>query len=180
MTRCVECRLRTRNIIERTAARDERLALVPEQYRRARVPERDWPRGRRWCAGCQTFVLHQDCVGSRCRTCASIANHASRTKSVYGIDGERYNALLNVQGGRCAICRNMPKNGRLAVDHDHRTGDVRGLCCVRCNHELLGAAHDSVEVLRAAIYYLENPPMSGRWVQPEVRDGSMPHGQVPF
>jgi hypothetical protein len=119
-------------------------------------------------------VLHQDCVGSRCRTCASIANHASRTKSVYGIDGERYNALLNVQGGRCAICRNMPKTKRMPVDHDHATGEPRGLLCDKCNHELLGAAHDRVEILEAAVYYLRNPPLTGRWVQPEVRAGEPP------
>ena len=57
-----------------------------------------------------------------------------------GIDmtWERYEQLLKDQSGVCAICKN-PENveGRaLAVDHDHRTGETRGLLCTRCNHAL--------------------------------------------
>lgn len=47
-----------------------------------------------------------------------------------------YAALLALQGGHCALCPNTPKTRRLAVDHDHRTGRVRGLLCFRCNHFL--------------------------------------------
>ena len=179
MTRCIECRLATRNIIERMAAREERLALVPEAWRRARVPERDWPPGRRWCAGCQTFVRLVDCTGSRCKTCASVANHASSVKSTYGIDGETYLALLDAQGGRCAICRHFPKTKRLPVDHDHKTGEPRGLLCDRCNHDLLGGAHDSIEILRNAVRYLESPPYGGRWTQPEILAGAE-YGPPPY
>ena len=46
-------------------------------------------------------------------------------------------------------------DNRLAVDHDHTTNAVRGLLCSKCNHELLGAAHDSLELLERAVAYLK-------------------------
>lgn len=54
----------------------------------------------------------------------------------YGIKGmsvDRYDAMLAAQGGTCAICGKPPKQKRLAVDHDHVTGEVRGLLCGPCN-----------------------------------------------
>lgn len=81
-----------------------------------------------------------------------------RLKKNFGIDGDDYASLLTNQGGRCAICTGRPRSKRLAVDHDHQTGEVRGLLCKRCNHDLLGSAKDTVEILLRAVAYLENPP----------------------
>ena len=53
-----------------------------------------------------------------------------------GVTVEQYDALLAAQGGGCAICGNPPKTRRLHVDHDHKTGRVRGLLCHRCNRAL--------------------------------------------
>jgi hypothetical protein len=53
-----------------------------------------------------------------------------------GITDDDYEALLAAQGGGCAICGNPPKTRRLHVDHDHKTGKVRGLLCHRCNRAL--------------------------------------------
>lgn len=76
----------------------------------------------------------------------------------YGITHAEYLALLEAQGGVCAICGNGPSKTRtLHVDHDHVTGTVRGLLCTRCN-PMLGYAHDDVAVLQAAIAYLTRPP----------------------
>lgn len=79
----------------------------------------------------------------------------------YGISRGQYDALLKWQNGVCKICQGPPtgktKRGaavRLDVDHDHVTGHVRGLLCHPCNM-MLGSARDRVEVLRAAILYLE-------------------------
>ena len=47
-----------------------------------------------------------------------------------------YARLLEAQGGHCALCPNTPKTRKLHVDHDHRTGAVRGLLCYRCNRAL--------------------------------------------
>lgn len=54
-----------------------------------------------------------------------------------GITETEYSALLEGQGRRCAICDKQCGTGRrLAVDHDHITGRVRGLLCFRCNTSL--------------------------------------------
>ncbi len=76
----------------------------------------------------------------------------------YGITSAQYDALLEAQGGRCAICRCKPKTRRLAVDHDHKTGIVRGLLCMNDNRKLLAAAYDSPYRLINAALYLMNPP----------------------
>lgn len=53
-----------------------------------------------------------------------------------GIDitAEQYQELHDLQVGKCAICGRAEASGRrLAVDHDHETGHVRGLLCTKCN-----------------------------------------------
>jgi hypothetical protein len=124
----------------------------------ARVKPSEWPDGERWCAGCQSYVPLFYVTGSRCKACASMASHASRLESTYGIDAAEYERIFKLQGGRCFICRNRPASKRFAVDHDHQTGDVRGILCKRCNHDLLGGAHDGVALLWRAIGYLLFPP----------------------
>lgn len=128
----------------------------------ARVSKDRWPDGERWCSGCQSFVPLFYCTGSRCKACASSAAHGRRVEETFGITAEQYDELFRKQGGRCAICRNKPRTMRLAVDHDHQSGEVRGLLCKRCNHDLLGGGHDDVLVLWRAIAYLVDPPASRR------------------
>lgn len=136
----------------------------------ARVPSSEWPEGERWCAGCQSFVPLFYCSGSRCKACASSAAHARRLESNYGISPEEYQRIFQIQGGRCAICRNRPRSIRFAVDHDHQTGQNRGILCKRCNHDLLGGAHDSVELLWRALTYLLFPPASRTGRTPSTSD----------
>ena len=81
------------------------------------------------------------------------SRRAPRAASL-GIDDAAYAALLEQQGGGCAVCGNKPRKRRLHVDHDHRTGAVRGLLCFTCNHYLLGR-YATPGKLRAAADYLE-------------------------
>lgn len=59
----------------------------------------------------------------------------SYLRRCYGISMEQYEELLQSQNGQCAICEVEPV-GALAVDHDHKTGKIRGLLCKTCNLEL--------------------------------------------
>src|SRR3990167_1814227 len=72
----------------------------------------------------------------------------------YGITPEQYAELARAQGGTCAICARLPKNGHpLVVDHDHVTNTVRGLLCHNCNLTL-GKFEDKPEWLERAAGYL--------------------------
>lgn len=114
---------------------------------------------------------------SRCKTCVLTTEAERRSrpgeqesararqlrwhlKHHYDITMDDYKALLADQSGLCAIC-GQPESalGRggavkpLAVDHNHKSGAVRGLLCHRCN-SVLGNAQDDPERLEAAAQYL--------------------------
>ena len=75
----------------------------------------------------------------------------------YGISPEQYEAMMTAQGGVCAICRRPEwkgKGNRPHTDHDHVTGQFRGILCGPCNNGL-GMFGDDPARLRAAITYLE-------------------------
>lgn len=78
----------------------------------------------------------------------------------YKIDEIEFNRLSAEQGGHCAICQKPEtktrghEGRRLSVDHNHVTGDVRGLLCGNCN-EGIGYFGDDIEILRKAIAYLQ-------------------------
>jgi hypothetical protein len=69
---------------------------------------------------------------------------------------DRYDELLELQGGGCAICGARAKTRRLHIDHDHRTMQLRGLLCYRCNRGLPTWADDNW--LDDAYFYVREPP----------------------
>lgn len=77
----------------------------------------------------------------------------------YGLTRADYDRMLAAQGGCCAICQcatsGASRGAGWLVDHDHATGAVRGLLCVKCNTGL-GLFQDSVKVAQAAAQYLLN------------------------
>lgn len=77
----------------------------------------------------------------------------SRLKKTFGIGLSAYNKMLEQQKGCCQICNSPPGARRLGVDHDHQTGQVRGLLCGKCN-VILGLSGDSTNILSKAIVYL--------------------------
>ncbi len=81
----------------------------------------------------------------------------SYLKSRHKMNLVGYAKLLEKQGGKCAICYIAPdtkqRYGVLCVDHNHSTGEVRGLLCTRCNVGL-GLFQDSINNLKNAIHYL--------------------------
>jgi hypothetical protein len=166
------CWLRHEPIDVQVAASERRLAMVPEELRvkRSKTVEAVAPAGTSFCAGCQSFRDVEDFGkgATKCRACVSATTHAARVEKVYGIDAAEYARLLKLQDGKCAICRARPRSKRLAVDHDHTTGQVLGLLCSRCNHDLKGASWDSSNIALALWWYMHEPPTSGRWRAPET------------
>ena len=75
----------------------------------------------------------------------------------YGITLKEYEILLAKQNNGCAICTaSTGSNGkRLSVDHNHQTGEVRGLLCDDCNIGL-GKFKDNSSLLANAINYLKD------------------------
>lgn len=85
----------------------------------------------------------------------SYASWKYNIKKNYGLSVEEYERMLLAQQGVCRICkREQARNRRLAVDHCHKTGLVRGLLCDECNHGI-GNFQDRLDLLKAAIDYLQ-------------------------
>ena len=82
------------------------------------------------------------------------ANNYQHLK-MFDITKEQYLEMLEQQKHVCAICGGKDKTRRLAVDHCHTTGVIRGLLCSGCNTSL-GQFKDSVELLQKAIQYLKD------------------------
>jgi hypothetical protein len=80
-----------------------------------------------------------------------VSDRKSHLKRKYGLTLEEFHAMLAAQGGGCAICG---RPGVDQVDHDHRSGRVRGILCFRCN-VALGQLDDDPDRLLAAIAYLD-------------------------
>jgi len=87
--------------------------------------------------------------------------HEQHVMRTYNLTPGQYEALLKAQGGLCFICGPSSGNGgksrRMPVDHDHKTGEVRGLLCGPCNDDLGRYRDDPLCFLRGFMY-LMNPP----------------------
>jgi hypothetical protein len=86
-----------------------------------------------------------------CKPCRAVRGAESHLRRNYGLTRTELEALLEVQGGLCAICG---RNVAVHVDHDHATGRVRGVLCFTCN-VALGQLNDDPQLFRRAIDYLE-------------------------
>ena len=80
----------------------------------------------------------------------------------YGITLEEYNTMLEEQNGECAVCGTDDPKGRQSgrgkvkgfyVDHNHETGEIRGLLCNNCNRSI-GLFNDDPSILEKAVLYL--------------------------
>jgi hypothetical protein len=120
------------------------------------------PDGMKWCPDCGQYrsledfsrnAASRDGWQSYCKT-----HHVERGKRTYfqrkyGIDRARVEQMLDEQGGLCLICqRDLAGKGH--VDHDHETGEVRGILCFPCNGGL-GQFRDDKELLLRAVQYLD-------------------------
>jgi hypothetical protein len=136
------------------------------------IADRKVHHGEQWCRGCGTYrvldipgrsplmntpitiKMHVASGASRCRACIAV----QRRQAIYGITPEQQEALLIVQGGKCAICGRDQKMRALAVEHGHKDNIVRGFACKSCNHDVLGSLYDDPAMALRALIYLINPP----------------------
>ncbi len=121
------------------------------------------------CSKCgATGNIGWDCVRDKpkrlCRDCAKEVQRASyyrnRKKNIrkqilrdHKITEPELQSLEELSQGVCMICKEPPQSKPLCVDHDHNTGQVRGLLCNRCNTGL-GYFKDNPELFERAISYL--------------------------
>ena len=114
------------------------------------------------CVTCDQDKLQSDFykrAGRKCKRCVQAQNIKNGHWKYKGINIDRvgYNLRFVEQKGCCAICdahqSELPKS--LVVDHDHATGEVRGLLCDHCNWAL-GNTQDKPARLRRAAEYLES------------------------
>lgn len=95
--------------------------------------------------------------------------NADRAGRKYGLTADQFWGLIFDQDWSCVICQSefKPEGPRMNVDHNHDTGEVRGVLCHNCN-TALGLLKDSPDLLDAALTYLEERGHYG----PSVEDAS--------
>lgn len=99
---------------------------------------------------------------------------ARKRQAAYGLTQNAFRELWNLQAGRCAIClcRLVDDGSRHThVDHDHTTGEVRGLLCADCN-VALGRFKDDPVAMRRAADYVELGRLAPRSVLSNGRDSN--------
>jgi NMD protein affecting ribosome stability and mRNA decay len=111
-------------------------------------PIKDFSRRRKtkrcsWCKSCTTLLWFAKHPHERL---------LHRVKYLYGLTRTAYENLVAKHKGRCAICNRARK---LHIDHNHKTGNVRGLLCADCNRGL-GMFFESITGLKNAIKYLKH------------------------
>lgn len=137
-----------------------------ETGERKRAKQKRCPLCERTKAANQFYLSNSNPDGLHgwCKECSDKRTVENGRKRLFGITPEGFEAMLVKQEHRCAICRTKEQGAKaFSVDHDHATGKVRALLCTRCNL-LLGGVNDEIDILKAAIVYLETyspKPKSG-------------------
>jgi len=109
------------------------------------------------CAWAKANKERANAIGRKTRAKHPKTRQNAKFKARYGISLDQFNEMSRQQEHKCSICAkhgSENKNGKLFVDHCHKTGKIRGLLCDRCNKSL-GLMEDNVDLLRSSIGYLE-------------------------
>ena len=122
---------------------------------------------------CDTHLCNNLTNGKLCKKCDTERRRRDKkpeykrfwhTERKYGVDESGFETLWIAFNGRCAICDKrllQPTNTRgqgldvVAIDHNHATGNLRGLLCNACNKGI-GLLQEDVAILKKAIEYLES------------------------
>lgn len=120
--------------------------------------------GRKTCCKCgqnkELKHYHKCCTSKdgydgRCNDCFRVYKKKTLLKKI-GHTYSEYEALIKKQKNRCGCCGNKPsgRNVSLCIDHDHKTNQIRGLLCSRCNVGI-GKLGDTLEAIQNALNYLK-------------------------
>jgi hypothetical protein len=142
-------------------SRREKAAYRKRQARAGKtVRERvEAPDGYKWCPGCKSLRAlgdwgrnkrSRDGYNSYCKECKNARSARDYLRKTHKLTPEDVTRLIREQGDLCMICVRAPARH---VDHDHITGERRGILCFNCN-VALGQFNDDPWVLRRAIEYL--------------------------
>jgi len=110
------------------------------------------------CTGCNSLKSVAEYgkikkgTNTKCKQCIKYYN----IHKAFGLSKSQYDAILKYQGSMCKICdMHISKCGSkgLAIDHDHSTGMIRGLLCVKCN-SAIGLLKEDMRIMKRAIDYL--------------------------
>lgn len=112
----------------------------------------------RLCRSCDTTKLVAEFGergGTECAVCRNRRRRENHLRKKYGISISDFDAILERQRYECAICEAhfSSSSQRFAVDHDHHSGRVRGILCVRCN-AALGMLGEDPHLFARALDYL--------------------------
>ena len=121
----------------------------------------------------QRYATNKKYLHSRCKECdharVRLYHKNNRDKVTkqqliahrrrqYGLTEEEYKTMILSQNNLCAICSNPSKHKALNIDHNHKTGKVRGLLCHNCNLAI-GLFKEDIDYLTNAIKYLTSPQL---------------------
>lgn len=176
--RCRRCRQLHSNQMARQRQR------VKELERKATCRKCGGPKptivGRRYCDRCHEeeygrsanqiitcTVCEADLPGTmfrrgqrQCIPCFSRLQRERHLLRTFGITLAQQDLVWKAQGAVCALCQRGDDDLKYGIDHNHRTGEIRGILCSACNYHFLGRFSDP-DQFRAAAEYLENPPARG-------------------
>lgn len=132
----------------------DKFTATPEKYPQKRFN----PKPCKWCSAIFEPIApsHLHCSDF----CADKSAEKRYFMSNYGVSSEVVYQMLDSQDRKCKICggegfrMKAGATNKLVLDHDHKTGDVRGMLCHNCNRGL-GLFQDSIDHLQSAIEYLE-------------------------
>lgn len=133
--------------------------------------------GKSYCPTCKQIKVLEEFYTDKqaprgkciyCRECMRLKNNSRYTKlskqekykrhliAKFHISPELYESILVEQNERCAIC-NTKFDDQITpcIDHNHSTGNIRGILCTRCNLGL-GNFRDNIEYLESAKQYIQN------------------------
>ncbi|GAB2576131.1 recombination endonuclease VII [Paractinoplanes abujensis] len=170
---CREC------AAERSEASRRKRGIKPQKRSAEPVPP-----GSKWCPDCDTIkrliefartAAKKTGYHSYCLTCHTARGVESKNRLYggtreyhlrhrYGIGQADFDEMLWRQFGVCAICHAPDPQH---VDHDHRTGEVRGILCFNCNGGL-GQFRDNLDYLTGAIEYLKGTTCQRTLIRPGV------------